>query len=191
MQRLGIVFLILSLPGCSGCSENLPDSAAELKEAADAAERAEAAVARLIELQEPVKKLSDDEKALRKAAVLAARRARDFAELAREEKEHADALDSWKATGYRTARKLALKGTFEALALAAEQADGEDLKMLSQGVRDSALLAADLANQFTGRKPLANGDPDWKGIAVDMHKLADATPASHSQFLALSFLLVG
>ena len=166
MQRLAIVLLVLLLPGSSGCNESLPDSAAELKDvavdsrdraekarkagepedAAVAAERAEAAVARLIEIHDAAKQLTDDDKALRKTAVLAAREARHFAELAREEKERADALDSWKATGYRTARKLAWKGTFEALALAAEQADGKDLKTLSPGVRDSALLAADLAN---------------------------------------------
>ena len=210
MRRLPFILMVMMLPGCSGCGESLPDSPAELKQVAvesrddaqaarkagnpktaAAAERAETAVAKLIEIHDASEELTGDDRAMRKAAVLAARKAREFAELAREEKELVDALDSWKAAGYRTARKLAWRGTFEGLALAAEQADGTDLKSLPKGAQDSARLAADLANQFTGREPLPNGEPAWKGIAADMKTLADPMPAEQAQFLALALLLAG
>lgn len=211
MRRFVLLPLVALLSGCGGCGQNLPETIPELSDvavearddaeaareakdpdAADAAaDQAEAAVARLIEIADASEATSDADKQLRQKAVLAARRARYFAELAEEEQQLADELDRWKATGYRMARKLAWQGTFQGLALAAEQAKGRDLDTLPDPVRESAQLASELASDWSGRERLPDGDPDWDGIAADVTTYANSPPALHAQFVALALALGG
>ncbi len=213
MMRLMLVILpVLFAPlGCGGCSESLPESITELSDmavgardaaeaardakdpdaAADAADRADVIVARLIEIYDAAETHSEDDKATRKQAVLAASKARYFAELADEEQQLAEALDSWKATGYRTARVVGNQATWRGLAFAADQAGKNDLKSLPESVQESAELAADMSNRFSGRERLPDGEPDWPGISADLNSYATKIPTGFAQFVAAALLLTG
>jgi hypothetical protein len=160
-------------------------------EAEEAAKRSEAAAAKLIEIVDALPTATHEHKGARRKAVAAAREARYFAELAKEEEQLADELASWKAKGFRAARRLAWVASFKALALAANQASHGKLESLPQSVQDSAELAADLANQFSGRERLPDGRPDWKGISTDLSSYSTDVPEQFSQFLSLALLLAG
>lgn len=116
-----------------------------------------------------------------------ARAARRFARLAREEQVLQDRTTGLKAKAYRTGRKVALAGTFQGLALAADQeAKGGTVP---QGVHESATLAATLSEQFAGRAKPSDGAPDWAGIAADQRRFAGTLPPGMSTFLAGALML--
>jgi hypothetical protein len=126
-------------------------------------------------------------------AVLAAeihRAARDAGRLARlatEEQKLQDKTSGLKAKAYRTGRKAALAGAFQAMALAADQeAKGGQVP---KGVHESAVAGADLAEHFAGRKPAADGATDWAGVASDLRGLATSTPPEMSTFFALALVV--
>jgi len=196
----------------SGCRPGLPETVPELdqvvssardkakqarqeknpKTAKAAAKRAERAVSKLKQVIESTETPSDEDKKTQRSAVRTAQEARRFANLAQEDEQLDDAVGSWKAKGYRTTRTLAWKGAFKGLGLAANQVKDKNLDTVSPSVKESAQLAAGLAEGLTGRKRLADGKPDFSGIATDMNALASSDPpARHSMFLALAFLVAG
>ena len=207
-MRHTVMLMVVSLGvGCGDSDKNLPDDVASLSKAAvdarddaraaraaghpdkaaEHAARSEAAVARLIKALGPSKEKADQE--LRRTAKAAASEARYFAELAEEEKQRADALASWKARIYKTARVTAIQTTTRSFILAAEEASRHDPESLPEQLQLSADIAADLANQLTGRQPLANGQPDWKGIVKDLKAMDKELSQSTSLFLALTHLI--
>ena len=131
-----------------------------------------------------------DNAALAKTAS-AARDARLFADLAREEEQLGDITSGWKASAYRGTRKMTFATVFKALALAADQASKRDLASFPQAVQDSAALAAELATQYAGRKPLPDGRPDWTGIASDLSGFGSQPPADLALLGALASVLSG
>jgi hypothetical protein len=121
----------------------------------------------------------------------AARTARHWAQLAEEEYQLEKTLGSLKAKAYRGGRKLALKGAFKGLSLAADQAARKGIQNLPQRGQDAAQMAAELAASFAGRKPLADGSPDWAGIAKDMNGFSKKPPENLSLYLGAAFFLLG
>ncbi len=209
-MRHVLVFTALSLAvGCGDSDKNLPVDVAALSKAAvdsrddaraaraaghpdkaaEHAARSEAAVARLIKALGPSQEKADHE--LKRTAEAAASEARYYAELAEEEKQRADALASWKARIYKTARVTAVQTTTRSLIAAAEEAGRHDPESLPEQLQVSAEIAADMANQLTGRQPLANGQPDWKGIVKDLKAMNKDISQHTSQFLALTHLISG
>jgi hypothetical protein len=212
MPRLFILLGLVCLASCGDSTQvaSLPNTIPELRDVAvssrdeaqaaqeakdlaaakAAAETAEAAVKKLGVLLAQQDATSEDEKANQEAEQ-AGRKARYFAELAQEQKDMADALASWKARTYRSARGLALGASWKAMSLAAEQAGKSDLKSLPAPVQQAARDAARLSQEFSGRQPLDNGQPDWAGIAADLNGYSQSPPAEEHQFLAVAFLLAG
>lgn len=153
------------------------------RKAADAADEALGKLRKLADGKDA--DLASRARAALAEADAAAREARYFAELADEERRLADKLGSLKAKAYRTGRSVALTATFKGLALAAGQAAKKGIDGLPKTVRDAALQAAVLS----GRAPLADGSPDWAGIAADMDARAKNPPENLAWFLAAGFLL--
>lgn len=121
----------------------------------------------------------------------AAREARDLGQETDERVRLAAQLSGLKASLYRGARGVAVSGFFQGLGLAAQQADARGLAALPAPVQSNALVAAHWAEQSLGRKPLADGSPDWKGIAKDMETFAGAPPADLGITLAVGFCVIG
>ncbi len=130
---------------------------------------------------------SPEDRALAADIHAVAREATRLARLAAEDKTLRDRTTGIKAKAYRTGRHAALAGTFHGLALAADQrAKGGTLP---KGVEESAVLGADLVEKFLGRKKLADGTPDWTGVASDLRSLAASPPPAMTTFFALALVL--
>lgn len=121
----------------------------------------------------------------------AAREAKHLAEEAAERERLEAALSGFKATAYRGVRAVAITGTFKGLAEASRQADARGLDALHPQVKQAALDAARWAETTNGRKPRADGAPDWKGIATDMDALAAAPPPAIGIVLTVGFFALG
>ena len=198
------------LAGCS-CSREEPKTAAELRDVAvqaradaeaarqagkvkgarRAAERATEAAERLATQLKATENPPAADVAAGKEAADAARDAKRLADLAEEAARLADLTSGWKARAYRKTRAVALAGTFRALEAAANQAAKGNLASTPKPVQQSADVAADLAERFTGRARLADGTHDWNGIEADMKAFRATPPPEMAQFLALAFLLAG
>ncbi|MCE5277032.1 MAG: hypothetical protein LLG03_03260 [Planctomycetaceae bacterium] len=204
------VLVLAAAIALAGCSSSKPKTTAEAqavaaqalaqaiaaraakdpKAAAAAANRAsEAADAAKELLAQPTTAPSDA--AAYDATAAAAAAARREADLAAEEARLIALLDSWKARAYRATRRTLVTSTFKGLALAAAQAGKQDPATLSDLVRDLANAAAELATLATGRQPLAEGKPDWKGIETDMNAMADTPPPMTGVVLAVGHLSSG
>jgi hypothetical protein len=195
----------------SGCGSDLPEDAAGLgsaaakarddaraareakdsKAAARAADLAERCAARLGEIAGREDGEAEEARKLVPETDAAAREARRWAELADEERRLAKKLKGLKARGYRGGRGLLVKGLFKGLAAAADQAAEKGLDGLPPEARDLAAGAAVLAAELTGREPLADGSPDWKGISADMSAFAEAPPPRIALYVAGALFLAG
>jgi hypothetical protein len=210
---LGIMGLLLVV-GVGGCPKTtivLPETVGELRDvavqgeeearaareardpgrASDAADRAEAARKKAAEKIAATTEPSEADQTSLKQAASAARSARRHARLAEEDKRLDAMRNSWKGKAYRAGRQAALPGACKGLALAADEAARVPPEQLPEPVRGSAQAAAGLAEQYAGRKPLANGQPDWSGIATDLRGIAAAPPPQLGLTLALAFVLTG
>jgi len=197
------VILPVVLCGCGGKTEPPEDLKAAVLKARDeakaargnkdpkaaekAARRAEEAIERLRKLAVGEGQVAAAAKAVLAESDGAAREARHFAELADEERRLAEKLRGLKAKAYRAGRSTALSALFKGLSLAADQAGKKGLAGLPKPVQEAANCAAD----FAGRAPLAEGSPDWAGIAADMEKFAASPPPELAWVLAAGFLLGG
>jgi hypothetical protein len=205
-MRWSLLFPLLLL--IVGCSETLPETIPELSEltfgardearaaredqnpddAAEAADRAADTVSKLNEIVNASENIDDEDRALLERANSAAHEALFFAQLADEEQQRANKLDSWKASGYAAMRSVGLKATFSVLSLAARQAAKYDLESLPETVRESAEFAAVLASLLSERPRLPD---DWEGIARDMDLLAESPTMKLTMYLSLAFLMSG
>lgn len=207
----GAVLLVAVIAGCGTKEEPLPDSlpalrdvaardrdaakaargAKDVKKADAAAAHAEAASKKAGELLAKNAGASDEDKKARGECGGAALEARRQARFAAEEKHIEEVRGSLKGKAYRLARKAAWGATCQGMAAAADQANGRDLETLPQQVRESALRAGDLAARCCGRKPLADGKPDWPGIASDMRGMSGAMPWEACRDMAIALALLG
>jgi hypothetical protein len=197
------VLLTCAICGCGGKLETPEEFKSAVLQARDEAKAAqgnkdpkaaEKAAKRAEDALEKLRKQAggEGETAARAKAVLAeadaaTREARYFAELADEEHRLAEKLGGLKAKAYRAGRSTALSVLFKGLSLAADQAGKKGLAGLPKPVQEAANCAAD----FAGRAPLADGNPDWAGIAADMNARAAEPPAEVGFFLAVGFMLCG
>jgi len=163
----------------------------EHKAALKAAGRAERFLAALRAISEGQGTRASEAGGMIAGADRAARAARHWADLAEEEYQLAKTLGSFRARTYRGGRKLALKAAFKGLGLAADQAAKKGINKLPQEVQDAAELAAAFASDFSGRKPLKDGSPDWAGIARDMNAFAAKPPGKLPLVLGVAFFLLG
>lgn len=215
MKRLVPLFFGCLLTGCgfNGCqskqAEALPETIAELRDVAissraeastaraakeyekatAAAKHAEAAAEKAASVLAASANPTDADRAAKSETSSAAKEARHFARLAEEDERLAKLLKSWTGTAYRSGRTFAFSASCTGLAQAADQAALTDLKDLPEPVRDSAKVAADVAHQYTGRKPLANGQPDWPQVAADLRRVSGAPPPEMAMAVAVGFLL--
>lgn len=158
----------------------------DAKAARKAADSADEALGKLRKLADGKDgDLTSRAKAVLAEADAAAREAQYFAELADEEHRLSEKVKSLKARAYRAGRSVAVAATFEGLALAADQAAEKGLDGLPEQVQEAAVQASLLS----GRAPLADGNPDWAGIAADMEARAKSPPENLAWFLAAGFLL--
>jgi hypothetical protein len=117
-----------------------------------------------------------------------AREARQWADLAVEEKRCSDTLKSLKASAYRTARKGAVLAIFQGLALAADQAAKKKPDELPEQIQSAARLASNMARDYGTRPPLPDGSTDWPGIAEDMRAFSKTPPADLGLALVVGFI---
>jgi hypothetical protein len=154
------------------------------KKAADLARRAQDRAAATLKEKADA---SPEDRALAADIQAAARDALRLSRLAAEEEVIRDRTTGLKASAYRTGRGAALSGTFHGLALAADQRSKGGA--LPKGIEESAVLGADLAERFLGRKKLPEGTPDWAGVASDLRSLAASPPPGMTTFFALALVL--
>jgi hypothetical protein len=201
-----VALLVLFVPGCGGTPDEptaLRDGITAARDEAEAAqgtgdrgtarkaaERAGKYLEKLREISAGQGAKASEAKGFIAECDRAARATRHWADLAEEEYQLEKKLGSLKAAAYRGARKLALKAVFKGMSLAADQAAKKGTKNLPQEVRDAAEMAAEFAAQFAGRKPLADGSPDWAGIATDMNGFASQPPEKLSLYLGAGFFLL-
>ncbi len=162
--------------------------AKEPKKADQAALHAEAASKKAGELLAKNAAAPEEEKKARAECAAAAREARREARFADEEKRLADVRSGLKAKAYRAARKAGWAAACVGMAAAAEQAKGKDVEELPESMRQTARAALDLATRATGRARLADGKPDWVGIASDVRGMSGAIPPEASRDLAIAFI---
>jgi hypothetical protein len=216
MKRVLVLVSMFALTGCGmgGCggasTADLPSTPGELREVAEKcrddakaaraekkadqaaahATRAEAAAEKAAALVKAAELASGAGRKEADEAKAAAKAARRIANLADEERKRDDLVTGWKGIAYKRGRELAFPAACNGLALAADQAAKADVETLPEAVRQSAELAADLAKQHAGRKPLANGHPDWPMIAADLRAVGEAPPpAILAEGLAFAFIL--
>ena len=209
---LSVAAVVAALSGCPKSTPKyatLADARAAVLEARDeakaardakdatkalaAAARAKDALAQAEALQGPPPTTTTTERAPDALADVrkAAREARDLGQETDERVRLAAQLSGLKASLYRGVRGVAVTGLFKGLGLAAQQADARGLAALPAPVQSNALVAAHWAEQSLGRRPLADGTPDWKGISADMDTFAGAPPADLGLTLAVGFCLIG
>lgn len=132
----------------------------------------------------------DDAEALVERIEPLAREARNWADLAEEEKRCAGIVNSLRASAYRTSRKAALLALFQGLALAADQAAKKEPEELPEKVRTAAQLAGDLAGHLGARQPSEEGVHNWPGIAEDMRAFSKESPPNLSLDLACGYVFL-
>lgn len=109
------------------------------------------------------------------------------AKLAAEDKEILDRTTGLKAKAYLATRDVALGAALKGLALAAdERAKGGEP---AAALKEASDLGRVLAEGLAERKPLADGGPDWPGVAADLRTMADGKRTSMSLFLAFACLV--
>jgi hypothetical protein len=161
------------------------------KAARQAAGRAIDRLARLRKLSEDTDAAAAEAKTLLVAADADARAAREWADLAEEELRMTKLRGSLKAKAYRAGRAVLLAGVFKGLALAADQAAAKGLAGLPPKIQELANTAAGLSAELAGRKPLADGSPDWAGISADMSTCAAEPPEELALYLSAAWALSG
>lgn len=158
------------------------------KAARKAADRADSA---LEQLEKRAVKAKDDKPALDAAAAtarLAARAARDHAQLATERAEFRDLCSSLKARAYRATRSTIFHQILPQLANAAESADTAAPGSIQRRLADEAWA---LAHDLGGRPSLADGQPDWVGTAADLRAWSNQPPSQFALFLGIAWGLAG
>jgi len=197
-----------------GCSEPLPDTPEGLVEVAVASQAA-AEAARLAEKPGDAQRASDragdaaaaleklaaaqdppDEAvhAAAKAARTAAGKAKKQARLADEDERFGKLRHGFKAKAYSKAKPVALLAVLKALSFAARQtgkAHETGGNKIPEAVREQADAALGMAVHLTDRPPLADGMPDWVGIADDFDTYATKPPPSLDLMLFAGFALTG
>ena len=200
-----LVFVLLLIAGC-GKSKPEAKSVAELrdvcvaaaeeaktnaKQAEAAADRAEKAAGQAKTMIAAASEPAETDRQACAEAIAAAKEARMWAEINAERRRLDEILSSWTLGAYRQARGVAFSTVFSALALATDQADGQDFASLPQVVRDSAEFGADLVHELTGRARLPDGSTDWKGVASDLRNMSDRPPARLGLLLSMVYCLGG
>jgi len=200
-----ILFSLLALSllfaGCGKTTDELVQQAREAESAArlaceadepktarKAADRAESA---LETLEKRAAKAKDDKPALDAAAGtarLAARAARDHAQLATERAEFRDLCSSIKARAYRATRSTIFHQVLPQLANAAESADTAEPGSIQRRLAEEAW---GLAHDLGGRPSLADGQPDWAGTAADLRAWSQQPPPQFALFLGIAWGLAG
>jgi hypothetical protein len=163
----------------------------EAAAAGRAADRAEDAATRL-EKQVSSKRLSGAEAAtFLQAAHAAADSARNYAQLADEERQSRERLASLKLKAYRTARTTVCSYGFAGLAPAAEHFAGAGTNSLSSTEQQLAMLAWSIVKLVEEPPPTTNGAPDWASVAADLRGWSKEPPPGLGMFLSAAFALNG
>lgn len=163
----------------------------EPAEAESAADRAEEAATRL-ERQGSSGQLSGADRAtfLREAHA-AADAARNYAQLADEERQCRERLASLKLRAYRTARATVCSYGFAGLAPAAEHFAGAGTNSFSATEQRLAELAWNIVRLVEDPPPTTNGAPDWASVAADLRSWSKEPPPGLGMFLSAAFALNG
>jgi hypothetical protein len=194
------LLLALGLGGCGGGTDGDPrEIAGKAREEAEAACQAKkpkaarqaadraAAMRKKVEKDAEAAPASPDLQALAEDVRAAAREADEFADLAEEEQRLADKVGGFKASGYRLARKAAIKIMFAFTALVVDKAAADGYASLGPDQRN----LVDCAVGMAGSPTLADGTPDWKAVGAKMSAFGDAPPPEIGLALAAGFLMAG
>lgn len=162
--------------------------AAAAEHAADGAEES----ATQLEKQVSSERLSGTEAAafLRDARAAAAS-ARNYAQLADEERQSRERLASLKLKAYRSARATVCSYGFAGLAPAAEHFAGAGTNSLSATDQQLAMLAWSIVQLIEDPPPTTNGAPDWASVAADLRGWSQEPPPGLGMFLSAAFALNG
>lgn len=195
--------IVLFLPGCAQAPENLVQTALDsvpeakaayerqdVKAAEKAAKKAEKALASLERLDRGGKLPPDQSTNMTGKAKTAARSARHFAGLTKEEYQLRETLDGWQVKAYKETRRMVLQQSLAALTLATEKA-GTNWNNLGPVQKNLADCGWKLSQLLGKRKPLPDGGPDWAGAASDLRSWSQQAPALMPMFLALVYQVSG
>ena len=161
-------------------------------EAADqAASRAEAASARLEEQINSGKVQGPENEAFRQDARAAAGSARNYAQLADEERQCRSRLASLKLKAYRRARAALCEYGFSGLAPAAEHFGHTGAGSVSPAEQQVASLAWSVVQVVEQSPPMTNGLPDWARVAADLRFWSTNPPPGIGMFLSAAFAAHG
>ncbi len=199
--------IMLSVAGCGGSGDGIPEGAdlaayaeqarreaeearagGNVAAAREAADRAKAALQDAEQKAEKADKAAQAEaKELVRTVRRAARQADKSADLAEEQRSLEKLRTGWKARSYRAARGPALRLAFAGMALATRHAATHGYDTLS----DEQKAAVDLADILAKAPRLPDGKPDWPAVSEKVDGFGDSPPEEIHMVLALAFLSLG
>ena len=194
-----VLLVFLSAGGCGRSPANLQQRIAKAEAEARTAfeqHKPEAADAAATRAEEALRQL--EQAAARKGAGkwlaegrAGAGTARNYAQLADEERQCRDRLKAWSVRAYKGVRGTLCEYALGGLAPAAERLSAGSTNSPSVLERQIAGLAWSIVELVEVAPPLSNGVPDWPKVAADLRSWSNGPPPRVGLMLALGFGLSG